>query len=272
MAQDILLLVCAPYAAVAVAYLEARRRRESPPRWARWAGALTVALHLAGLVALSGSTGRSPFQTTGQALSFLAFALGFLYVFLEGTSGISRYGGAFHLLTAILVAASVPSLADGGAAPAAPRTPDPSLSFHMGLALLGTAAILGGGLLAAGYLNVYRRVKAHEIGVGAEDAPSLFGLQRLARDASFLGTALLGPALVLGAMVAARGGQPSPWAAVELAVTGVQFLLALAAAYLWWRRPMRGALAAWLNLSATGVAVVAFGVVHPFLTRAAAGT
>ncbi len=48
-------------------------------------------------------------------------------------------------------------------------------------------------------------------------------------------------------------------------------LLTLCAAFLWWRRPMRGALAAWLNLSATGVAVLAFGVVHPFLTRAVSG-
>jgi ABC-type transport system involved in cytochrome c biogenesis permease subunit len=268
-AKDLLLLVCAPYAAAAVGYLEARRRGEPAPRWARILGAATVLLHLAGLLALGAQTHRSPFQTSSQALSFLAFSLGLLYVVLEATSRIATYGGTFLLLTALLAASSVPGLA-GAETPAAPRTPDASLAFHMGLALLGTAAILCGGLLSAGYLNAYRRVRTHEIGPESAAAPSLSGLQRLARDASFLGVALLGPALVLGGLVATRGGGPSTAAAVELLVTGVEFALALIAAWLWWRRPLWGAAAAWCNLAATGVAVVAFGVVHPFLARGGA--
>ena len=67
--QSTLLLVCAPYLAVAVAYLEARRREETPPRWARLAGLATVVLHLAALVWVGAEMGRSPFRTSSQALS-----------------------------------------------------------------------------------------------------------------------------------------------------------------------------------------------------------
>src|SRR5688500_19167054 len=46
------------YAAVAVGYLEARRRGERPPGWARVVGVVTIAVHLVALVLLGGETGR----------------------------------------------------------------------------------------------------------------------------------------------------------------------------------------------------------------------
>jgi ABC-type uncharacterized transport system permease subunit len=264
----VLLLVCAPYAAVAVGYFEARKRREKPPGWARLVGLATVVLHLAGLVALSATTHRSPFQTESQALSFLAFSLGGLYVVLEATSRVATYGGGFYLLTAILAASGVPGLSGESAKAAAARASDPVLAFHIGFALLGTAAIVAGGLLAAGYLGVYRRAKGHRLAVDAGDSPSLTGLQALARHASVLGLVLLGPSLVLGAMALARGAGAGALGSVQIAVSGLQFAIVLAAAFLWWRRPLRGATAAWLNVTATGVAVVSFAVVHPLLVRA----
>ena len=52
MSIALLLLIVVPYAVAATAYLEARRRQEAPPRWARIVGAVTVVLHLTGLVLL----------------------------------------------------------------------------------------------------------------------------------------------------------------------------------------------------------------------------
>ena len=264
----VLLLCCAPYAAVAVGYLEARRRGERPPRWARLLGAGVVALHLAALVAVGARTGRSPFQTESQALSFLAFSLGALYVLLEATSRVAAHGGGFWLLTAVLAGAAVPGLSREVAG--APPAHDAVRSFHVGFALLGTATILAGGLLAAGYLGAYRRIKDRALEPTAGDAgPSLFGLQVLARHASAAGLLLLGPSLVLGWIVLVRRDAESPWARVALACSALEFVVVLVAAFLWWRRPKRGAVAAWLNVSATAIAVVTVGVLHPLLTRAA---
>jgi hypothetical protein len=270
-ATAILLLCCAPYAAVAVGYLEARRRGERPPRWARVLGAATVAIHLGALVALGAKTGRSPFQTESQALSFLAFSLGALYLLLEATSRVAAHGGGFWLLTAILSGCAVPGLSREAVGP--PRAPDAVLSFHVGFALLGTATILAGGLLAAGYLGAYRRIKDREIApVGGDAGPSLFGLQVLSRHASAAGLLLLGPSLVLGWIALVRRDAESPWARVALASSALEFVVVLVAAFLWWRRPKRGAVAAWLNVTATAIAVLTIGVVHPLLTRAAGAT
>jgi hypothetical protein len=54
----------------------------------------------------------------------------------------------------------------------------------------------------------------------------------------------------------------------ELALSAVQFGLALASFLVWWRSPRRGALAARLNVIATLIAVLGFAVVHPLLGRA----
>jgi hypothetical protein len=268
----ILLLVCAPYAAAAVGYLEARRRDERPPTWARALGGATVLLHLLALILLGRETGRSPFHTEAEALSFLAFALAALYVVLEATSGVAAYGGGFYLLTAILAAGGVPGLARAAAAVPSPRAGDSTLSLHVGFALLGTAAIAAGGLLATGYLGVYRKVKSRRLAMDAAGGPSLFGLQRLARDASFSGLLLLGPSLVLGWMVLGAASGRRFWAHLEIALAALQFLLVAAAAFLWWRRPLRGAVAAWLNVAATVVAVVALALVHPLLVASEAGS
>lgn len=271
MPRAILLLVCAPYLAVAVAYLEARRRGESAPRWSRIAGLATVCAHLLGLVLLARETGRSPFQTESQAVSFLAWSVAALYAVLEATSGIATYGGRFWMLAAVLAGAGVPGIAaETGCAPAT-TVPDTMRSFHVGFALLGTAAIVAGGLLATAYLGTYRRIKSRRIVPGATEGPSLFGLQRLARDASFAGLVLLGPSLVLGWLILRRTSAHNVWATVELGLAALQFTLLLAAAFLWWRRPLRGAVAAWINVAATVMAVLAFGVVHPLLTRVGGG-
>lgn len=267
MAESLLVLVVALYAAVATSYLEARRRREPPPIWARIAGPAAVTIHLTGLIALSMAIQRSPFSTGAQALSFLAFSLIALYVLLEAVSRVATHGGGFYMVAAVLAALSVPGLIDGGV-PDGPPARDALRTVHVGLALLGTAAALAGGLLAIGYLGAYRRVKRHALRGGAE-GPSLRGFEQLERGASLLGVILFGAALPLGVRALGGGGGSSPATIWLVATSGLVFVLLGVAGWLWWRRPLRGAVAAWLNLAGTGVVIVAFALVHPLVVGGA---
>ncbi|MHC5012870.1 MAG: hypothetical protein ACYTG6_18315 [Planctomycetota bacterium] len=257
-----LVLVVAAYAALATGYLEARRHREPPPAWARATGPITVIVHLVGLIALSSLTGRSPFQTGSQAMSFLAFSVAALYLLMEAVSRVATHGGGFYALATLLAAVSVPGLVTSSpetveAAKNATRT------VHVGLALMGTAAVLAGGLLGGGYVGAYRRVKQGALRGGAE-GPSLKGFERLARLASVLGVLLLAPGIVLG-ISAGTGEQAQEGMKVLTGITALLFLLVGCAAWLWWFRPRRGRLAAWLNLFAMLGAILAFGLVHPLV-------
>jgi ABC-type transport system involved in cytochrome c biogenesis permease subunit len=261
-AISVLVLVVAGYAAVATSYLEARRRREAPPLWARLAGPLAVAAHLGGLFALSAVIDRSPFSNGSQALSFLAFSLAGLYLLLEATSRVATHGGGFYVVAALLGALSVPGLVATPAG-AAQFPKDAVRTIHVGLALLGTAAVLAAGLLGGGYLGAYRRVKRHRIRGGAE-GPSLKGFERLERAASFLAVLLLAPALALG--VAAVLKEDAPRSTPYLVgLTAVVFAFVAAAGWIWWRKPLRGRLAAWLNLAGTILVILALVVVHPLV-------
>jgi hypothetical protein len=262
-ASALLSLVVAGYAAVATAYLEARRRTEEPPRWARTAGILTVAAHLLGLWALGQELGASPFRSGSHSVSFLAFSLGAFYLVLEATSRVAVHGGGFWLAVALLAAGGVPGISDrkpeGVPAPAR----DAVGTVHIGLGLLGLAAVLAGGLLAIGYLSTYRKVKRKVLVAGAT-GPSLSGFERLERRAALLGLLLLGPAMVLGVRAALVTGATAGTSFLAV-VTAVLFLLVAAAGFLWWRRPLFGRLAAWLNVSGAALAFLAFAVVHPIV-------
>ena len=267
MAIALLLLVVVPYAIAATAYLEARRRHEAPPAWARRVGAGAVLCHLAGLILLGRETGHSPFRTESQALSFLAFALAAVYAVLEATSRIAAHGGGFWALAALLAGSAVPGLATQSGTPVA-LAPDRLMTYHVGFALLGTAALLAGGLLGVGYLGAYRRMKRDVPASGADEGPSLVGLERLSRDASLASLLLLGPSLVLGLKITLRDDVVGPWVVAELALSALQFGLALAAFLVWWRSPRRGALASRLIVLATLIAVVGIALVHPLLVSA----
>jgi hypothetical protein len=263
-ASSILVLTVALYASVATAYLEARRRREAPPRWALVAGPATVMVHLAALVWLSAQLHRSPFHGEGPSLSFLAFSLAAIYLALEMTSRIETHGGAFFACAAVLAGGGIPDLVMRTSPPDA--VPAPLRTVHIGLALLGVAAALAVGILAVGYLGTYRRVKRREPVLG-EEGPSLSGFERLSRRAALLALLFLGPSVVLG--VAATRQRAVPESALLLVGTSaVTFVLLAVAGFLWWRRPLRGALAAWLAIAGTLVALLAFGVVHPLVLRA----
>lgn len=263
MSISVLVLVVAVYAAVATAYLEARRHREPPPRWARIAGPLSVAAHLVGLVWLGAEIGRSPFSTPAQALSYLAFSLVALYLVLEATSRVATHGGGFYALAALLAALGVPGLIHATAAdPNAVK--DAARTFHSGLSLMGTAAVLAAGLLAGGYLGTYRRVKQADFGGGAV-GPSLRGFERLERRACVLGVLFFAPAVWMGIRTM-QNGPPHEGMAALLGLTVALLVLTAIAGWIWWRRPLRGRLAAWLNILAMVAAILATVLVHPLVT------
>ncbi len=263
MAHSLLVLVVAAYAAAGSAYLEARRRREAPPRWARVLGAASVLAHLLGLVLLGVSIGRSPFSGGAQMLSFVAFALGALYLLLELVSRVATHGGGFYAVLTLLSALSVPGLLQGLTSESVEHVRDPLRTVHVGLSLLAAAAVLAAGLLAAGYLEAYRRVKRRATEAG-ESGPSLSGFERLERGASALGVLLLLPALLLGLRSALRTDAPAHLLPLVGLAGGLLLLLGVAT-FLWWRRPLRGALAAWLNLAATALLLVSVLGVHPWI-------
>jgi hypothetical protein len=97
-----------------------------------------------------------------------------------------------------------------------------------------------------------------------EPGPSLSGFERLERRASGLGVLLLLPALLMGLRSAARQDQPEPVLALAV-LTGALLALLAVAGFLWWRRPLRGARAAWLNLAAAALLLVAVAFVHPWM-------
>ncbi len=265
MGVPLLVLVVAFYAAVATGYLEARRRREPTPVWARIAGPISVAAHLGGLLLLSMATERSPFTTVSQSLSFLAFSLTVLYLLLEATSRVATHGGGFYAVAGLLAALSVPGLVQGEPMAWAESPRNVQRSLHIGLALMSTAAVLAGGLLAIGFLGTHMRVKRKQLAAGAH-GPSLQGFQRLLRRASLLGIVLLAPAFVLGIRAHADGESEASLLMLTLTIV-VLLVLLIGAFILWWRRPLRGPLAAWLNILAVVVLVLGFGVVHPLVLK-----
>ncbi len=263
MAATLLVLIVAVYAAVATAYVEARRRREAPPTWARVLGPLGVALHLAGLSILSAQFGRSPFGSSAEALSFLAFALVGIYLLLELTTRVASHGGSFYWLATILTAVSVPGMIESAGLPRTDAPAESLRSLHIGLGLLSTAAVLVSGLLAAAYLNTYRRVKKGDIRLGSRGF-SLSGFQRITRNASFLGALLLLPSLWIGFRLATEDDAPQGLV-VLLFFMALLFLMLAVSWMIWWRRPLRGAAAASINVLAAVLVILAVAVVHPLV-------
>lgn len=263
MAVSLLVLIVAFYAAVATAHFEARRRREKPPRWARILGAVAVVLHFVGLYGLGVERGRSPFSTGAEALSFLGFSIAAVYLVLAVRSRVWTHGASFYGLATLLVALSVPGLVGAPTGDAEAVTRDAARTWHIGIGLLSTAAVLVCGLLAAGYLGTYFRAKRRELLAGTHGL-SLTSFARLTRDASATSVALLAVSVALGVHLVMQADAPRGLFVLTL-VTAGELVLLLAAFLTWWRRPVRGALAAWLNVAGVVVMIVALFVVHPLV-------
>ena len=136
------------------------------------------------------------------------------------------------------------------------------LSNAIGLNAAGFHVMNAVGFAVAGVLYKFAGPDGCFYAVGA----SSLGMAIVLSRASLLGIVLLIPALVLG--IRAFGDDTSTGQMVFLTATIGTLLIFLTGAFiLWWRRPLRGHLAAWLNLLAVAILVLGFGIVHPLVLK-----
>ena len=210
--------------------------------------------------------GRSPFATGAEALTFLSFSLAAIYLLLEFTTRVDPHGGSFYILAALLAALGVPGLVEAINHPPAVEARESIRTWHVGIGLLSAAAVLVGGLLAAGYLGSYFRVKRHKLAQGSGGmALSSFG--RLTRNATFVSVVLLGVATSLGLTMSLRDDAPRGVGFLTVTMACV-FGLLFCAWFIWWRRPVRGALAAWLNVGGVALMAISIAIIHPLVVGA----
>jgi len=163
---------------------------------------VTVALHLAYLVALTARWGQFPAATVSQALSIVAFEVAAVYLFLEW-HGRERSTGFwmvslvffFQLLASVLMRPNPPSRE---------IFHDPFFATHVSLALLGYAAFVVAAVYAFLFLQLYRELKAGRFSTFYGKLPPLEVLEKMMLGALSAGFVTLTGAVITGGFWAER--------------------------------------------------------------------
>jgi ABC-type uncharacterized transport system permease subunit len=163
---------------------------------------ITVALHLAYLVALTVRWGQFPAATVSQALSIVAFSVAAVYLFIEWRGRELSTGFwmvslvfFFQLLASVLMRPNPPSRA---------IFHDPFFAAHVSLALLGYAAFVVAAVYAFLFLQLYRELKAGRFSTFYGKLPPLEVLERMMLGALLTGFVTLTGAVITGGFWAER--------------------------------------------------------------------
>jgi HemX protein len=157
---------------------------------------LSLALHTALLVLLGYQLNRCPLGTIGEGLLFLAWILGAIH-FLSEWLADSRRLGLFTLLpTTLCVLAGVFLLRPDFALPAELRSS--LLVFHIVASLASYACFSMAAILAGLYLVLHGKLKHKNFDITFRKLPPLDKLDKLSANWSFLGSATMVIASIIG--------------------------------------------------------------------------
>ena len=137
-----------------------------------------------------------PLSTVFDGLSFLSFAILFIYILIE-SSFKNKSSGFFVLLFAFLVKL-LSSFSYNWERETNALLSSPTFTIHAFLTLTGCTAIALSALYALMYVIQHRNMKKHRFGVIYRQMPPLDYLERMSIRAVALGVMTLGLGIVLG--------------------------------------------------------------------------
>ena len=190
------------YLMVSVLCIALFRSRESTVRIpVRTLALITTVLHLLYILQLVLQVHRLPLASVFEALTFTAFVLSVIYIFIQYTSSESGTGlfvfpvifilqiiAASNLNTSLLLRDTNPVLAS------------PYFALHTVPSILGYAAFLFSMKYSTMYLLMHAQIKSRKFGLLYEKLPSLDGLDRLNKKSVITGFTLLTFGIVAGTL------------------------------------------------------------------------
>lgn len=229
-------------------------------RWGRRILEHTLILHLAYLLGVSAVFDRLPLASVFEVLSFLAFALAVVYLYLERRLAEKSVGlfvlalvFAFQLISSGFVIHPVDTdpLLHGGA-----------MAFHITSAMLGYAAFTISAVFSLMYLMLYHEIRQHRFGLIYSRMPSLDVMASFCIHGAQVGFFFLSLAVLAGAF-RAHFELPDDWYRDPKVVSvGVIWLIYGAIVALAFLARWRGRRVAVFSLAGYGVALLSLLLVN----------
>ncbi len=158
--------------------------------------AISLILHIALLLCLGYSLQRCPLGTIGEGLLFLAWILAVIHLLSEWLADTRRLGLFTLLPTTLCVVVGVFLLRPDFALP--PQLQSSFLVFHIVASLASYACFSMASILAGLYLVLHAKLKHKNFDITFRKLPPLDKLDKLSANWSFLGSATMVVASVIG--------------------------------------------------------------------------
>ncbi|MDB5051722.1 MAG: c-type cytochrome biosis protein CcsB [Fibrobacteres bacterium] len=157
---------------------------------------VSLALHTLLLLGLGASLHRCPLGTIGEGLLFLAWILGIIHLLSEWLADTRRLGLFTLLPAALCVVLGVFLLRPDFALP--PELHSSFLVFHIVASLASYACFSMAAILSSLYLILHGKLKHKNFDITFRKLPPLEKLDKLSANWSFLGSATMVAASVIG--------------------------------------------------------------------------